>query len=184
MKRVIFFMLIICFTASGCGSIRNVLNLGPKKTNTFKKVSHTYEKQLNYFFKNVFKTGLTGEEMFTSMKTTMEERIYQQMLRDIKKIAVFTKKHQTEEKFVLVLRGTKDYTEESEAYYKAIDEFLKDFVGEFNGSGQATSGRLFWESKDVKKYLTKAEMQPYIDMVMKAFKDDVIEKFKALKPEK
>lgn len=184
MKKVIFIILIACFTASSgySSTFTDFFGLGKPRTNSFKKMRHTAEKQEKWAFKKVFKQELTGEEMFATMRAIMENRIYREMIKDIRFLAKFTKKHQTKKAFELILKHTKGCEKESAAYKMAFNQFLTDFVGNFDDKDNALSGRLKWGSADVGQFLTKEKMQPYIDIVMAAFEKTTIEKFKKLKP--
>ena len=83
MKKITLLIAIVtmCFTASN--SYGQGL-FGFPKTNSFKRIGHTYERQFTWFLKHVFQLKETGGQMDTTMRKIMETKIYEQMLRDFK----------------------------------------------------------------------------------------------------
>lgn len=175
MKKVIFLMLIVAFcttTSSTYGSGIEDWLKGPKKSKSFKKVRKTYEKQMTWFFKEVFRQAQTGPMMDTTMRTALENKIYEQMLKDYWCWGKFTRKHETKKKFELSLKKTKKYETESAEYISQFKKLQTGFVQE----------RLIIDSDQLSKILTKEKLQPYIDGVMKKFETRTTATFQKLKP--
>ena len=165
MKKIIFLMtIVLCFAVSN--------SFAQKKTNTFKKIEHTYEKQTMWFFKHVFLQEKTGKDLDTTIRDIMEKRIYDQMIRDYWHWAKFTRKHETEKKFELKLKHTKSYETEAAEYITQFKLLQKDFVDE----------RLVCSMDQLSKILTPEKLQPYIDGVMKKFENRTKTMFLKLKP--
>jgi|GEM_PF-6036748 len=182
MKKVIFFMLIVCFTASsGYSSGIGDWLKGPKKSKSTVKLRRCYERELNKFVINAFKQELTGGQMDTNMRIAIENKIYRQMLKDYKKTKKWAKKNLTKRniknKFDFQVRSPRGYETEATVYATQFKKFITDFVGD-----PVKTGRLSWDDKEVSEFLTKEKLQPYIDAVILAYENRTIANFKKLKP--
>lgn len=175
MKKLFFVILValLCLGASNSYSfdIKTIL-LSPKRSNSFKKVRHTYEKQMKQFFKEVFILDKTGIEMDTTMRATLEDQIYKQFIRDYQKWAKWTKKHEGKRKFELRLKHKRKFEKEAEEYLKQFKLIQERFVKE----------RLIWDEKVLPESMDQEQLQPYIDAVVKKFEETTIKKFQNLKP--
>jgi len=183
MKKAIFLILIACFTTSfGYGSSIGDWFKGSPKSKSSIHMSRKYEKEMKKFVKSAFRQELTGGQMDTIMRATMEEKIFRQILKDYKKTAKWARKHMTKrnnkERFDFQVRVPKGYESESAVYVAQYKKFITDFVGD----PSKPTGRLGWNNKEVSEFLTKDKLQPYINVVMKALEDKTVAKFKMLKP--
>lgn len=149
MKKIIFLIAVMCVSMSTYA----------KKTSSFKKISKLYEQQTKIFFVDVFDMVRTGPEMAATAQAEMEEMIYQCFLSDFALWAKYTKKHQGEKKFVLNLKGSKKYSNESTEYVTQFKKIQDEFV----------DNRLTWKQDELAKVLTKEKLMKYITPIVEKF---------------
>lgn len=166
MKKIFAIFTIVLFglaTSNG---------FAQKASKEFKNVVKTYEKQTKWFFEEVFALQKTGTEMDTTTKEIMEKAIYQAFLDDFSKWAKFVKKSQGSKKFDFTIKPVKGFESEGSEYRNQFKQLQNQFVNE----------RLTNSKEELEKTLTKEKLQPYINGVIKKFKDrtkKLIEKLKA-----
>lgn len=152
MKKVIILLAsaLICL---------NISNIYGQKSASFKKIGNLYEQQTKIFFVDVFDLVKTGPEMAVAAQTEMEEMVYQCFLSDFALWAKHSKKYQGEKKFVLTLKGTKEYQTESTEYMNQFKKIQDEFV----------DNRLTWKQDELVKVLTKERLMKYITPIVEKF---------------